>query len=130
MFCKDCGAPIANGSKFCNMCGKPQEPGGRVSAPKQELCQISQGCRETRNNFLTGTTRYEVWFEARMGTAVIAKSEMIPNVPGSWTLGPYVTGELDNKLRQQVVATLLTDGWRASSYDGAGRVTAMEREVG
>lgn len=130
MFCRDCGAQIANGSKYCNMCGKPQAEDGRVSAPKQELCQISQGCRETRNNFLTGTARYEVWFEARVDTAVIAKSEVIPNVSGSWTLGPAVTGELDDRLRQQVVAALLKAGWRASSYDGAGRVTAMEREVG
>ena len=128
MFCKDCGEKIPNGSKFCNICGASQAPTASVrSATRVEVCALEVCGKKTGiagvfGGLLFGDRYWDVWYEACIGSTVIATGPVVGGVVGT---GPSSPGNKDAHLA--LVNQLQADGWEPIVDSRTGYVTSMKR---
>jgi len=134
MYCSKCGAKIDDDSKFCAVCGAAQTSKAQEKPKVMEVCQIVRaGKLIYRRGSIVHYEYGDVWYEARSGSDVICKSDVIHDVTGSndagsgWA-GASLAADQEKALRRQVVDKLQAEGWRPSGYDLFRNITAMERQ--
>ncbi len=128
MFCKACGEKIADNSRFCNVCGAPQDQGAAAHPRAIQVCRIVMGGEEHAvgawiNTFTGLGGGYMAWWEARVNDDVIKRTDSF-----RWGVSTASRRDYDKNgiLKAQLVEQLIGEGWEPIIQEN-GDVDALKR---